>query len=793
MKLALALIVKGDNKEAECLQRALNYTAPFVDGIFVTITQPNKNIKEIANKYNANVSYYKWDYNFANARNFNFKQIPKEYTHILWMDSDDLFRGLKNLRKTIERNPDVDIFTMNYLYWFDKNNNPTVVHIKSQVIKNDNCVEWRGEIHEDFKENRELVIKFLKGIERLHLSDDKRLEDNKLRNLNISERALKNNSKDPRNWWNLANAQRATGRHYDESIKTFEKFIKMSRSEEEKYLSFLRISEVYLIQKNYIKALDSIRYAIGTKPEYPDAYIMCGHIYFEMGNFEEAKFFYSASLTRKAPVYSILVYNPRDYDYVPLMALAKTYLNLQLPTLAVECLKACSEIMPEDESIKKTIKLMDSEVNKFNSVIKNLKKLDKIKNKNRLKEAIDNLPNEVKSHPAICNLRNINFIKKTSSGKDLVFYCGFTTEEWTPETLKTKGIGGSEEAIINLSELLAKRGWNVSVYNNCGSQEKKFNGVTYKPFWAWNYRDKQDIVVIWRHPKPVEYEINAEKVYIDLHDVVGCGEFNEKRMKYIHKIFVKSKAHRDLYPNLPDDKFIIVPNGIDTYLFDQEAKRNPYYLVNFSSPDRSLETILDILPEVIRRLPKNIAKKVKFGWFYGWGVFNSSNTSEQEQEWKQSIVKRFEELKKQGIAIGGYRISHQEIAKHSLVAGALIYPTEFYEIDYVGGSKCQLAGCLPITTDFAALKDKIKFGIKIHSDKTKDNWTDGVSCNFGIRDKIKKGMFIDALVGYLKNPDKWNEERKKMSDWAKNEFNKERIADIWDKELLKPILKLVHV
>jgi hypothetical protein len=36
----------------------------------------------------------------------------------------------------------------------------------------------------------------------------------------------------------------------------------------------------------------------------------------------------------------------------------------------------------------------------------------------------------------------------------------------------------------------------------------------------------------------------------------------EKVVDVVDKFFVKSKYHRSLYPNVSDDKFVIVGNGI---------------------------------------------------------------------------------------------------------------------------------------------------------------------------------------------------------------------------------------
>ena len=94
IKIALCLIVKGTDEEAKLLFRVLQETSQYVDGIFITLTQKNKNAEEVVGSFaNTNLSFYKWDNSFANARNYNFSQVPKEYTHILWMDADEIGRA----------------------------------------------------------------------------------------------------------------------------------------------------------------------------------------------------------------------------------------------------------------------------------------------------------------------------------------------------------------------------------------------------------------------------------------------------------------------------------------------------------------------------------------------------------------------------------------------------------------------------------------------------------------------------------------------------------------------------
>jgi glycosyltransferase involved in cell wall biosynthesis len=67
MKISVCLIVKNEEKHLDkCLQSVVNY----VDEIIITDTGSNDKTVEIAEKYTDNIFHYKWDDNFAAARNF---------------------------------------------------------------------------------------------------------------------------------------------------------------------------------------------------------------------------------------------------------------------------------------------------------------------------------------------------------------------------------------------------------------------------------------------------------------------------------------------------------------------------------------------------------------------------------------------------------------------------------------------------------------------------------------------------------------------------------------------------
>ncbi len=425
MKIALCLIVKSTDAEAGLLAQCLGSIARYVDGIFITITGQNEKVKRVAEMFEAKVSYFEWVNDFSKARNFNFAQVPKDYDFIMWCDADDRIRGAEKLKPTLEEHKNIDAFTMMYLYAFDEWKNPTVVHQKTQIVKNDNSVEWVGALHEDFKALRHVETFHLKGIERLHLTLPERTESAKWRNLDIAKNELVLKPNDPRSYWNLANAEKAVG-HNQESIKAFDEFLKRSDSDDEKYITRLRRAECYWVMGEKIQAIDEARYAIGTKPNFPDGYHLLGSLYFDTEQFEQARDAYLMGLTMRPPYYSIIVYNPRDYDYQPLLNLAKTYIRLSLPQMALPCLEACLKIVPQDKYLAGLFKIIKTEAVKIEAVIKLVAKLRKIKDKNKLKKQFNLIPLEMKSHPLVFNLRNINLIKDVSIGNELVIFCGYT-------------------------------------------------------------------------------------------------------------------------------------------------------------------------------------------------------------------------------------------------------------------------------------------------------------------------------------------------------------------------------
>lgn len=771
MKIALGMIVRGTNEEALLLDRCLQSIAPYVDGIYITRTQKNAAVANVATTYGASLSDYEWSDDFAAARSFNFAQIPKDYDFIIWSDADDIWRGLEKLRPTLETSPHMDGFGVWYLYDWDEFKKPVVVHRKTMIIKNDGCATWEGAIHEDLQPTRSVEIGLIEGIERLHLTNKARTDENAERNLRIAKKVMREKMEDPRSFWDLANSQFAVS-DFEASRRTFEEFIETSHSNEEIYLAHTRLANVYKALNKRAECVRELQIAIGLYPSLPDAYLQLASYYYDFENMDKAEEYCLQGMRKRPQIMKMIVFNPRDYDYNPMMLLSKIYYNKHRPDLMLPLLKGCLKIYPSDKKLKEYVKEAEKDKNMLGRALTHVQKLQKIKDKAKLQKELDKLPADLRSHPHIVQLRNQNFIKETSTGRDLVIYCGNTMEQWNGELFKTKMVGGSEEAVIHLAREYAKLGWNVTVYNNCGHKELKTDGVFYKPFWEFNYRDKQDVVILWRWAKPLDAEINAPKIFLDLHDVISEGELTPKRLERVTKIFVKSKFHRSLFPNTPDDKFSIVPNGIEIYP-DASIQKDPYLIINTSSPDRSMDVLPKLFTEIKKRVPQ-----ARLQWAYGWeGFVNAHQHDTKKMQWMEDTKRAIADS---GIEVLG-RLSQEEVGKLYQKASIFAYPTEFAEIDCISVKKAQAAGAFPVTTDFGALQETNEYGIKVHSTKTKSNWNKPYQFHFGLESEEIQKTWIKSVVEVLENrltlADSNIEDIKSKYAWP-------NIAEQWNKEFI---------
>ncbi len=357
----------------------------------------------------------------------------------------------------------------------------------------------------------------------------------------------------------------------------------------------------------------------------------------------------------------------------------------------------------------------------------------------KLNRSISELPEELWTNPMILNFRRGYQQKNTSTGRDLVWYCGpgqhfQFTNKWNG---RSTDIGGSEESVINMAKRLAKRKWNVTVY--CVTDAKRLiDGVWYIPYWEWLPLDRQDVTIIWRDPSILQDQrVNSGKIILDLHDVIDPKWITKEINEQLTYIYVKSKFHASLFTAEPQsaEKLKIIPNGIHVADFAADEKRG-HIIVNTSSPDRSLRALLHALPIIRREIPD-----AEIHWAYGFR--NGIQEGGMEADTRKYVTDWVAETKQLIANTDGFvdhgRLSQTEICGLYRKAKVFAYGTRFPEIDCISMTKALAAGCIPVVTNTAALGEKSEDCVSIPCSPASATGT-------GIDYSIEPGEIFDEWV-----------------------------------------------
>lgn len=350
---------------------------------------------------------------------------------------------------------------------------------------------------------------------------------------------------------------------------------------------------------------------------------------------------------------------------------------------------------------------------------------------------------------------------------NLVFYCGHSLEPWSPAS-RDRGIGGSQEALIEVAEALAARGVTVRVYNHCGSECGDWNGVAYIPYKDFPSDGQADVVVIWRWPRlrlAIPPTFHARHFWVWMHDYVSDAELRGHLATLDRAIFV-SRFHRSCYPFVPDSKTCVLRNGIVREHFEQQVQRDPYRVVYGSDYHRGLLPLLKAWPRIRKREPR-ASLRIFYGWqnqlrqawrpAFGWKQWRQNNLITFAAFWLKTTVLMW----RAGATHLG-RISHQEVASEFLSAGVWAYPATFHETSCITAMKAQASGAWPVVIPTAALAETVQFGSKTNSvtldAKTLNEWE-------------------ELLVTALQGPS--DEQRAQMQQWAKDHYSWPAVANEW--------------
>jgi glycosyltransferase involved in cell wall biosynthesis len=275
----------------------------------------------------------------------------------------------------------------------------------------------------------------------------------------------------------------------------------------------------------------------------------------------------------------------------------------------------------------------------------------------------------------------------------IVYLCGKSKVTFGP---KDTDLGGSEQAVVQLSKRWAAAGRPVVVYGNVHVGE--VDGVHYRDLRDFHLADSFDTVIFWRsYGVRLLPLVKAKHKYVDLHDAWDPKEYvhPDTLLNEVDKFFVKSKYHRDLYDYIPDSKIVNCMNGIQMDIFEGSCKkvqtREPHRLIYASSYDRGLLPLLQhTWPRIIKAIPD-----AEIHIFYGFTIKGTPDG--------KKLAKLF---KQKGVFEHG-RVSHSEVAKQKCMSAIHLYVSNSVtEIDCISVRESLVCGAVPILGNDYVFKER---------------------------------------------------------------------------------------
>lgn len=268
------------------------------------------------------------------------------------------------------------------------------------------------------------------------------------------------------------------------------------------------------------------------------------------------------------------------------------------------------------------------------------------------------------------------------------------------------GLPGSEECAVYASQELAKRGHKVTLYMNPPQDSiwrSPFSNPRWLPESTWHVRDNKDsydLVLMWRRYDPDVGRKRSKVVFFWPHDSPHPSS-SYSAFPNFDGICVLSEHHRKqlgVYAGFTKIPYTICGNGIVPEQFSTPmSAKNPYSLGYFSNYSRGLMTLMLIWPDIKKEFPE-----ATLSICYGRETWNTMSSS--ALQW---VIDRINEYKDQGVTEYG-KIGHQELANVMQNTSVWAYPCNTAaETFCITATKCQAAGCIPVTTRIGALNETV--------------------------------------------------------------------------------------
>lgn len=291
---------------------------------------------------------------------------------------------------------------------------------------------------------------------------------------------------------------------------------------------------------------------------------------------------------------------------------------------------------------------------------------------------------------------------------NVLIYTGYQKEPYNSNTLKEKGLGGTEQSCVYLAKYLKNFGWNITVGGTV--IEDTVNGIQ----WLTNQTihktmfNKFDVIigVSYIHFLKEFEKYNCKKIFW-AHNTDYFSWWNGKELNRheellhrqdLNKIVCLTNWHKNQWANkynISHDRIKVIGNGIEADNFKKQIKKQAGKFIWSSAPERGLYELLNNWKHI-----KSLLEHVELH------VFTPSYSIEEFNNVKQDL---------KGVHFRG-NVSPSELHDEMLSAEYWLYLTDYEETYCITALEMQMAGVFPITTNVAALNETVNSGIILNKE-----------------------------------------------------------------------------
>jgi len=284
----------------------------------------------------------------------------------------------------------------------------------------------------------------------------------------------------------------------------------------------------------------------------------------------------------------------------------------------------------------------------------------------------------------------------------LCFLIGYTPDI---HDINTKDDYGSEITLIKLAMQFIKK-YRVLIFGDSIFNEYYIDGIEFYNTLKYNEfqnNNNIDVVIISRYIfHLIDDEIKSRKIFIWIHDAIILPYYKGVSLPGEGKYFVKNISHKidgfitltnwhknyfiekyDVDPN----KVFIISSAIDTNMFKGNFKKQRHKFIWTSHAARGVHKLIEYFHDIRLKIPD--------AELY---IYRDSSCFSQEI---------LDEMEKYDYIHYGGKLDHKKIPDEFESSEIWFYPTNFTESYCMSSVEAQMAKCVCVATDMAALTESI--------------------------------------------------------------------------------------